>query len=45
MTSMNFEDSDIKMNYAKAKFALAAVVGVVYCLIEGIVLLVSSGST
>lgn len=36
MTSFNFEDNDIKINFAKAKFIFSVVMGTLYGLLEAI---------
>lgn len=45
MTSFNFEDSEIKMNYAKAKIVISSAIGLVYAMGAGLVYLISNSNS
>lgn len=42
LTSFNFEENDVKMNYAKAKFIFSATMGILYAFLESLLFLFRS---
>jgi uncharacterized transporter YbjL len=41
LTSLNFGEVETKMNYAKAKFALGSIAGIIYALCAGFMCLIT----